>query len=260
MLIDCHNHSWFSYDAECKVEEMCDAAYEKGVEVYAVSDHCDVNDYEIKNLKETVPESFEAITKAKETANLKLLAGIEMGQPLQALDKAESILSAYDYDMVIGSIHNIKNELDFYYMDFKKLTDSDIDNILTRYYNEILDTAKWGKYDTMAHIVYPYRYMSFERAGRELDIKFKSYDDIVKEAYKILIENGKAIEVNSSSGFLRDKKGNEMMKHYLKLFKSLGGEFITVGADAHTTADVAKDIDFAYEMIREARLFLCYIF
>lgn len=252
MLIDCHNHSFFSYDAECSVSEMCSAAAEKGISVYAISDHCDVNDYEKKNLKETVPKSFEAISEAKKTSKIKLLCGIEMGQPMQAKDKAEKILSSYPYDMVIGSIHNIKNEEDFYYIDYSKLSDSEIKDLLSRYYQEIFETAKWGKYDTMAHIVYPYRYMTGERAGRALRIDFKAYDDIVAEAYKILVKNGKAIEVNSSSGFLRDEKGGEMMRHYLALFKGLGGEFVTVGADAHTTKDVGKDVCFAYEMIKEA--------
>ena len=40
-----------------------------------------------------------------------------MAQPLQDIKTAEIILEKFPCDFIIGSMHNVKNERDFYFMD-----------------------------------------------------------------------------------------------------------------------------------------------
>lgn len=39
---------------------------------------------------------------------------------------------------------------------------------------------------------------------------------------------------------------------FIKLYKELGGEIITVGTDAHTKHFVGKHIPYGYELLKEA--------
>lgn len=46
-----------------------------------------------------------------------VLEGIELGQPHYDPELAEKVLAMREYDQVIGSVHNLRNTQDFYYMD-----------------------------------------------------------------------------------------------------------------------------------------------
>lgn len=39
---------------------------------------------------------------------------------------------------------------------------------------------------------------------------------------------------------------------YVKLYRSLGGEILTIGSDAHCTADIGRDISAGVEMAQAA--------
>ena len=44
MLIDCHNHSLYSFDGQEKVADLCKNAGKLGLSVFALTDHCDMID------------------------------------------------------------------------------------------------------------------------------------------------------------------------------------------------------------------------
>ena len=60
-----------------------------------------------------------------------------------------------------------------------------------------------------------------------------------------LIANGKALEINTSG--LRQPIGKTMpTENYVRRFRELGGEFLTLGSDAHFTEHVGAGIDEGY--------------
>lgn len=245
--IDCHNHSCFSNDGDTSVEVMVQSAYEKGVKYFAVTDHCDINGYEKYSLATELPLAIREISSLKhqyEEKGMRLLAGIELGQPLYDMENSKKMAALEGIDVVIGSVHQLVNEQDFYYMDFAKLSAEKINELLERYYIELFETAKTDLYDTMAHITYPYRYMR-ERA---MEVSYKRFDDIVADTYKYLIQAGKAIELNTSNSFVINEFDRNLIIYYLKLYRSLGGESITIGSDAHTPERICGGYDLA-EMI-----------
>ena len=61
---------------------------------------------------------------------------MELGQAMQALPEAEDALAARDYDFVIGSLHNVAGEEDFWKVDYKT---RDAGKLLHRYYDELLE-------------------------------------------------------------------------------------------------------------------------
>ncbi len=197
--IDLHNHSINSMDGEFTVHEMVSAAAGKHVDVFAVTDHCEVNQWEELHLSETVPASFLQIEAEKPLTSLCLLAGVELGQPLQNPERSRWVLNRFRWDFVIGSLHNTSGDPDFYFMDFAAMSDGEIHRALKKYYSELLEMAEWGNFDTLAHITYPYRYLNAARAKREIQICAEDFDEDAAAVMKKLIEKQIALELNGSS-------------------------------------------------------------
>ena len=57
-------------------------------------------------------------SKVAFSGKLIICNGAELGQAVYDLPVTEKLLNTMNYDIVIGSIHNLPNVQDFYYMDF----------------------------------------------------------------------------------------------------------------------------------------------
>lgn len=244
--IDLHMHTKSSFDGNYSAEEMCASAVENGLSVIAITDHFDVDFFERHNLDVRQKTSYEGIISAGEAFKDKitLLRGIEMGQPTYDVALTEKSLARYEYDFVIGSIHNPRGMPDYGDFDYKSMTENEIYSALDNYFEEELALAKWNGFDTFAHLTYPMRYIV--QAGRN-EIELSRYGDITDEIFRTLIANGKALEINTSG--LRQPIGKTMpTENYVRRFRELGGEFLTLGSDAHFTEHVGAGIDRGYEI------------
>lgn len=242
--IDLHMHTSSSFDGNYSAAMMCESAIENGLATIAITDHFDVDFFERHNLDFRQKSSYEDICSVKDVLSdkIRILRGIEMGQPTYDLALTEKSLARYEYDFVIGSIHNPRNQPDYGDFDYAALAQDEIYAMLDNYFEEELMLAKWNGFDTFAHLTYPMRYIV--QAGRK-DIVLDRYNDITDEIFKVLVANGKALEINTSG--LRQPIGKTMpTENYVKRFKDLGGEFLTLGSDAHFTEHVGAGIDEGY--------------
>ncbi len=244
--IDLHMHTASSFDGNYSAAEMCASAIENGLSTIAITDHFDVDFFERHNLDVRQKTSYEGILSAREefSDKITLLRGIEMGQPTYDVPLTEKSLARYEYDFVIGSIHNLREMPDFGDLDYKSMTADEIYSLLDKYFEEELILAKWNGFDTLAHLTYPMRYIV--QAGRK-EIELSRYNDITDEIFKVLISNGKALEINTSG--LRQPIGKTMPdENYVRRFRELGGELLTLGSDAHFTEHTGAGIDNGYEI------------
>ncbi|MCR5816136.1 MAG: histidinol-phosphatase HisJ family protein [Ruminococcus sp.] len=264
MLFDSHTHSSFSPDADkgTDIEKMAQQAASSGLDYITVTDHCDCNywlpesecDYKEYPKEDSIMFGARdyALLSIEKALSLKseymnLLCGIELGQPLQNPQAAERILSCEGLDFVIGSLHMNAHKPDFYYMQYDKMDISEINALLSDYFTELLEMCKQGGFDSLGHLTYPLRYIEGE-FGITPDMS--AFDDIIREIFRTLIENGKAIELNTS-GF-RQRYGRPFPdEHYLKLYRSLGGELITIGSDAHRLTDIGAGLKEGCELLKE---------
>ncbi len=261
LLIDSHTHTAFSPDAKDSLTAMCERAIELGLYAYTVTDHCDCNfwdktddkditDYMMYGAGEYALNSIKAQYEMKQRleGRLNFHVGIELGQPLQNIEKAEEIAALPQLDLIIGSHHMNNGENDFYYLDYSSMTSSEIDKLLSDCFTQTLEMCRWGKFDVLGHLTYPLRYICGEHG---IGIDISKYDELIAEIFKTLINSGKGIEINTSG--LRQKYGLTFPDFkYIKLYKDLGGEIITTGSDAHCTADLAKGIPQGTELARQA--------
>lgn len=268
-LIDCHTHTQFSVDSDADISEMIEKACHLGLSAYAVTDHCECNrwyseehypdedTYRYYDFGRDFENSVSAVTGLKEKydGKLNLICGVEMGQATHDFEIAEKIVSDSRVDFVIGSMHQLPKTEDFAFIEYGKLSPKDIYGLAERYFLEINKLCKWGKFDVLGHLTYILRYLK-GTAGIDLDIS--PFDEIIADSFKVLIEKGKGIEINTSG--LRQKYGDVLPSlKYVKLFRELGGEIVSVGSDAHTVADLGSGIADGAKTALEADFkYICY--
>ena len=102
-----------------------------------------------------------------------IFLGIELGQPLQDIAAAEKALTLGRFDFVIASLHNVRGQPDFYYINYDK---ENVYDLLDSYYNELLQMAMWNEFDVLGHLTYPLRYIVGERG---ISVDMSRYDKII---------------------------------------------------------------------------------
>lgn len=244
--IDLHMHTSSSFDGNFSASAMTESAIANELATIAFTDHFDVDFYERHNLGTRQETSYADICKAQENYSdkIRILRGIEMGQPTYDTALTEKSLARYEYDFVIGSIHNLREMPDFGDLKYKEMALDEIYSLLDKYFEEELILAKWNGFDTFAHLTYPMRYIV--QAGRN-EVELSRYNEVTDEIFRTLIANGKALEINTSG--LRQPIGKTMpTENYVRRFRELGGEYLTLGSDAHFTEHVGAGIDNGYEI------------
>lgn len=245
-LLDTHTHTDNSPDGNHSAMYMCEKAMEHGLRAIAFTDHCEADAHHDKGYRKPTMQSFFETLKARSAfmGKLIVLTGIELGQAVYNPALADEIIAARPYDFVLGSLHNLEGEQDFYFMDF---TEMDPYPLLDRYYHDLLMLVEWGNFDSLAHLTYPLRYM----IGKyHLNIDMKRYDGRIDDILKALIRKGKALEINTAG--LRQEIGDFIPdRTIVQRFHDLGGVYITLGSDAHfaehTGAGIAEGMKLAKE-------------
>ena len=246
---DLHIHSYKSFDADknATVANILETSKKRGLDQIALCDHYDVNwvatgenpDIDFKHSRELIDKAKLSIPN-----NVDFLLGIELGQPHHLPDKSRQVLAENNFDFILCSLHNARNEPDFYYIDYKNINILNLIRIFEKYNDELCELANWGDYHSLAHITYPVRYFSINN----IHISLKKYYDLYKKLLSLLIHRGIALEVNTS-GLRKKINATSPSFDILEIYKALGGELITVGSDAHNLSGIFGGITYTYECL-----------
>jgi histidinol-phosphatase (PHP family) len=243
---DYHMHSSNSTDGKNSVIEMCQKAAEIGLNEIAITDHFEPVEGN-EEYKQYNPEYYifdvmkaRAVYKNK----LKIKTGVELGQPHMYPEYSTRLIESYPYDYVLASAHKIPGDIDVGEIDYKN---ADVRYYCKQYLRQLKKLAQWNRFDCIGHLDLPKRYAAIHG----IVISLMEYREDLEEIFKILIQNGKGIEINTS-GLRQHSKSCLPSLDIVKLYRYMGGEVITVGSDAHSAADVGKGIEEGIEIAREA--------
>lgn len=248
-IVDLHVHTDNSFDGNHSVTFLCEKAELMDLRAIAFTDHCDIDQFRTDmSYDKRIFQAYFEIVKVMPAFRGKLLVlnGIELGQPTYDVDIANNIINKYDYDQILGSIHNLRGGEDFYFMENLSLNEAE--KLLKEYFNEIIELLKWGNFDVLAHLTYPLRYF-YSKSNLQIDLD--SFKNQIDEILLMTAKQDKALEINTAA--LRqplNKLSPEV--DIVKRFKELGGKFVSVGSDAHYAEHLAADIDMAYSCAIEA--------
>lgn len=236
---DYHMHTWFSKDSKASPEEMADAAVQKGLAAICFTDHED-KDY-ICDGEEYVIDTGKYFEKMRDLQNkyegrLDIRLGIELGLQPHLADFFKMYTQVYPFDFVIGSVHVIDSKDPYYDSFFDGISDAQA-------YQKVLqetlkDIRTIRDFDVLGHLDYVVRY----GMQKEKEYSYKEFSTIIDEILKELIQTGRGIELNTA-GFKYGLPFAHPHPEVLKRYRELGGEIVTVGADAHRPEHVAYDFD-----------------
>lgn len=266
---DIHMHSSFSTDSESPMENMIQGAIDKGLTTICFTEHLD---YEYPSQDGTIlfevdMDAYEKKLyelKDKYKKNIEVLFGIEFGLLPHLAGRYEAVAKAHDFDFIIGSSHLIpapwyKKDLDHihkYGTAPKDMIHGDpyekefwetrtVETICEKYFQTIIDnTAAYRNFDTYAHIDYLIRYAPEKNKG----YTYEKYASIIDKALNTIIEHDLALEINTAGykyGLGQPNPQADILARYLEL----GGEKITIGADAHKPEHIAYDFKKAEELL-----------
>ncbi len=245
-ISDSHTHSECSFDGTDSVIMLCEQA--SALEMYSltITDHCECNEYFDHHMRDDISRSIMQVSKARAMYHdrLHVYTGIELGQPVQDPLAAADALSLTDYDFVLGSLHNLKGEQDFYYLTY---TEENVYPLLDRYYDELLEMAEQNLFDCLSHADYPLRYII---GNSNIRVDLSRYQEKLDAVLETIIKNDKAIEINTSG--LRQVIGRTLPDiSTIRRFRELGGKYVTIGSDAHRWGDIGSGIETGLDMLLE---------
>lgn len=246
-LFDYHVHTNNSMDCKTPMAEMCARACELGLKEIAFTDHfnnhmldIDVGYYD----PERYFKDIEICRKAYPA--LTILAGIEVGEPHRWWRKVAPVLEGYPYDIVLGSLHWVRNDSMFNPGYFRARPP---EQAFGDYFAELAQMVAHGGFDVLAHVDVP------KRVGFDVYRQFDThaFEDAIRLVWRRCIENGITPEINTRALRL---PVNELhpAADALRWYAEMGGKTLTLGSDAHREESVGDGLREAVQAAREAGL------
>ena len=244
-MIDCHIHTHLCRHAVGTPLEYVAAAEAAGVEVMTFTDHLPLldgseTDYAMR--WHELPDYIADIEQLRRrAASPQVLVGIEADWTPGCEAEMRGVLAEYPFDVVLGSVHFI----DAWAFDDPSLTaryeEWDIDGLWMRYFGDLIEAARSGLFDVMAH---PDLIKKF--GFRPTFDPVRLYDD----AARAFAEAKVAIEVNTAG--LRKPCGELYPAAGLLAACARHGVRASIGSDAHRPEDVGAGWEAAREALLEA--------
>ena len=181
-----------------------------------------------------------AVAAAREEAGLPVLLGIEMDWLEDRTAEIAAFLDGRPFDVVLGSVHFIDGRA----IDDPTADDRDwlpVDELWTRYLEQLTAAAASGLYDVMSHPDLPKVF------GRRIPAHL---DRLLDDAVAAIAGTGVAVEC-SSAGLRKPVRELYPEPGLLARFKRAGVP-VTLSSDAHAPGDVARDFATAVAALRGA--------
>ncbi len=215
---DTHMHSIYSYDGQMKLEDMVERGMDLGLEYMAFTEHLEfgqINMNQFLNRYDLYKREVERLQELY--PNITLLKGVEVSNP-ENYSEQMRVLKMLDLDYIIGSNHI--------------LPDDNSKREILLYYQRILGMVINCDIDAVGHLDY---------LRRRVDDSLLP-NDMIGVIFKEMIRKNIALEINTSAvrrsgldSFPSDEK--------LELYRSLGGNMVTYGSDAHRLYEIYDAID-----------------
>lgn len=244
ILSDFHTHSTFSTDGTDKLVEMANSAVEKGLKTICFTEHNDFDYPGGEFLLDTDAYKNELFRVREQlSGKIEVLFGVELGLMKHLGERLREYLDGRGFDFVIGSSHLIDGKDPYFPEYFAELGQK---NGVLRYFESIVENiGAFSDFDVYGHLDYAVRY-SPEKSYNPVDFR-----EIIDEILRKIVSLGKGIEINTA-GLRKGLSHANPHPFILKRYRELGGEIITVGSDAHNTADIAADFDLAESFLKDA--------
>jgi len=242
MFTDYHIHCGYSDDSETPMRAHLEAARKKGITHLCFTDHVDFDgaalppaDIAARNaeLEELVPQFPE----------LDISFGAEIGvKDKESFEAAMEHMKDCHLDFIIASVHMVGG-IDTCFPSFYD------GKTQQQGYRESLETiissmAEVNDFSVLGHYDFCTKYAPFTSRA----LLYHDFPELLDELFHMIISKGRAIEINTAAWRDDPSWGLETIKRY----RELGGEYITIGSDAHIPEKVGNRFSEALEIAKAA--------
>jgi histidinol-phosphatase (PHP family) len=231
------------------MERSCERALEIGLPAIAFTDHADFvkvhPDQYCVDIAGYLAEVERCRSKFKD---LRILSGVELGEPHWFPDETKKILSAGRLDQVLGSVHCVRVRDELYdASQFPSLAAADFNTAVHAYFAETLALVESAQpFAVLSHLDYPKRYWPPSRPPyREQD-----YEGEVRAILIAAARRGSVLEVNTTRGGGEQKLCPGPVT--LRWWREVGGAAVSFGSDAHDPSKVAAGFELAAQVVEAA--------
>ena len=249
-MFDFHMHSRVSFDGHASGLDMALAAKNAGLKEICFTDHIDYDPLEQMGVMAFDTDAYNQEYNDLDVPGLLIRRGMEFGMTVDNREQFKKDLARRPFDFVLGSIHFV-DDLDVYfppYWEGKTVFQAE-----RRYLETTLDCVRLhDDFDVLAHLTY------IGKARHHIDpraVPYSEHSEIIEEILKTLVAKGKGLEINTSGmercgGFLPTED-------YVRRFRELGGEIVTVGTDSHNTNRVGENTFTVCDMLKDIFGYVC---
>jgi histidinol-phosphatase (PHP family) len=254
---DTHVHSEYSWDtgglaspaAVGTMRRTCARAVQIGLPAVIFTEHLDITGWVsapedvLEHLRPLIDENglmqppvmdvegyYQSIERCRRLfPDLRILTGVEFGQPHLDGSAATAVLDLSSLDRVNGSLHTLpfrghRSEPATLYREL-----SDPSEVIWRYLAEILKMVDCGDFEVFTHIDYAVRYWPIQEHGPFDPLPF---EDGFRQAMQAIARSGRALEMNT---------GRPLSPWIPQWWAEEGGRAVSFGSDDHRTDGLAAN-------------------
>ena len=229
------------------MEKSCERALEIGLPAIAFTEHADWAIVHQGQHPVDIEGYLDAVERCRlKYTGLRILTGVELGEPHWFPEETARLLSAGPLDQVLGSIHSI-HWVDGATLDasqFRGRQGIDFAAAVRAYFAEVTLMLESGQpFEALAHIDYPKRYWLEGLAP----YREKDYEEEIRDVLRAAARTSRVLEVNTTRGeFLCPDIT------IVRWWRELGGQAVQYGSDAHQPDKVAEGFRVATQMVESA--------
>ncbi|TYL38407.1 histidinol-phosphatase [Natronococcus pandeyae] len=158
-MYDFHAHT--NYSDGTFLPGMVRAAESAGLEGIGFTDHCSVSTRDPANavrnrygfnLDLTYERRRDAIEQVRERTDIEVYDAVEMDYDPRDEAEIEAFLDEANFDYTIGSVHAVEGENVQIASNFEELTESDRDDVVDTYVDELIALVESELFDVAAHL------------------------------------------------------------------------------------------------------------
>lgn len=253
-MFDFHMHTCFSGDSDAPVRDMIEGAIQKGLDTICFTDHndpdfppCDVS-FDLDT-----DAYFQAVRAFQEEyhGKIDIRFGVELGLQPHLAETLSQYVQRYPFDFVIGSSHLADRQDPYDPAFFEDRSEHDA---YSRYFLSVAENLQaFSDFDSYGHLDYVVRY----GPNRNANYTYSAYADELDAALKMLIEKQVGLEVNTA-GYKYGLGVPHPIPDIIRRYLELGGECITIGADAHKPEYIAYAFGQTLDLLKSCGVrYLC---
>ncbi|TQR87127.1 PHP domain-containing protein [Mycobacterium hodleri] len=255
---DNHVHTEFSWDTgpDASMVNTCRRAVEIGLPAVSFTEHVDFTDWgdhdhppvdaQVGTRKRVLPVDVDGYLASIERCRhefpeLRILSGIEAGEPHLFAGSVAAVLRSGTFDRVLGSLHSIVHDGKLVYANhvFRSWPAAEV---VRAYFAELLRLVEGSNmFEVLAHCDYPRRYWP---AAREGEYREADFEEEYRTVFRALASSDRPLEINTSSPLASVS--------LMRWWYEEGGGAVSFGSDAHVPVRVGDKFDVAVDVVEAA--------